>query len=110
MVNINCFHVNKIFPTQKLNVLKSIIFRHVYIFFGGISFINALGESIHNVFHQFLHTCRIALHKPLHIFLTLESLAVIERLSVKWELIFSTFEGLQRASLLKNVTQLAQVC
>ena len=47
-------------------------------FFGGLSFINALGDSIHKVFQQFLHACKILLHEPTHNTLALESLAVIE--------------------------------
>ena len=98
------------FSNKKLNVPKLILLTHVYIFFSGILFINALGESIHNVCQQFPYLCRITLHKPLYMPLALVPLAVIERLSVKWEFIFSTFEDFHFASLLKNVTHHAQVC
>ena len=55
------------FATYKLNALK------INPIFGGISFINALGESIRKVFQQFLHACKIILDKLLHNNLVLES-------------------------------------
>ena len=47
-------------------------FVKIYLSYG-ISFIEALGESVRKVCWQFLYACRITLHKSLHNTIELES-------------------------------------
>ena len=50
-----------------------VILKKVLKFVDAPSMPQYLSESVHNVFRQFLHTCKITLHKPLTNTLALES-------------------------------------
>ena len=66
----------KVLPTYKMNASKTNPLQWFLILFGGKAFINALGESIHNVFQQFLKASRIPIRPVI-------KLAAIKKLSVK---------------------------
>ena len=82
---INADVIVKALSSQKLNASKINPLKRCLILFGGISFINAFGDSTHQVFQQFLHACGITLHNSLYY-------------------ILSTVVGFYLAKLLKDVT------